>query len=45
METVKNKKGQESNDQPIKVERQTEKTPQERKQEDAKKDVVYSTQT
>lgn len=44
METVKNKKGQESNDQPIKVERQTEKTPQERKQEDAKKDVVYSTQ-
>ncbi|UTB79364.1 phosphate ABC transporter ATP-binding protein [Staphylococcus carnosus] len=28
----------------MKVERQTEKTPQERKQEDAKKDVVYSTQ-
>ncbi|AYU55201.1 phosphate ABC transporter ATP-binding protein PstB [Staphylococcus debuckii] len=44
METVKNKKEQETNDQPIKVERQTEKTPQERKQEDAKKDVVYSTQ-
>lgn len=44
METVKNKKEQETNDQPIKVERQTEKTPQERKQEDAKKDIVYSTQ-
>lgn len=44
METVKNKKGQEIKEQPIKVERQTEKTPQERKQEDAKKDVVYSTQ-
>ncbi|GEP83502.1 phosphate transporter ATP-binding protein [Staphylococcus piscifermentans] len=44
METVKNKKEQEIKEQPIKVERQTEKTPQERKQEDAKKDVVYSTQ-
>lgn len=44
METVKNKKEQEIKDQPIKVERQTEKTPQERKHEDAKKDVVYSTQ-
>ena len=44
METVKIKE-QETNDQPIKVERQTEKTPQERKQEDAKKTLFILLKT